>query len=192
LRFQIPKNQKGADFMHEKYSEELLCKHFGAPDGYTSVESVVIRLYTLLDGFDITTAGLYLYLRSWRSTREDTKGLVWHSREYMYAQTGIGRKAFDARLKTLIKYELVTPIQSPYAPNKQNFIIHDPLTRDEFIRKYPEAVEKFLQKVEEIEARNIADRQRREEIKRQKLIERVQSAQKGLDDDFFESIKPYL
>lgn len=178
--------------MHEKYSEELLCKHFGAPDGYTSVESVVIRLYTLLDRFDITTAGLYLYLRSWRSTREETKGLVWHSREYIYAQTGIGRKAFDARLEVLQKYDLVSLIKSPYAPNKHNFVIHDPLPRDEFIRKYPEAVEKFLQKVEEIEARNMADRQRREEIKRQKLIERVQAAQKGLDDDFFESIKPFL
>jgi hypothetical protein len=178
--------------MNEKYSEEILRKHFGAPDGYTSVESVVIRLYTLLDGFDITTAGLYLYLRSWRSMREDTKGLVWHSREYMYAQTGIKRKAFDARLKTLIKYKLVTPIPSPYASNKHNFIIHDPLTRDEFIRKYPQVVDKFLQKIEGIEARNMTDRQRREEIARQKLIEQVQSVQKGHDDDYFESILNYL
>lgn len=74
------------------------------------------------------------------------KGIVWHSREYLYAQSGLGRKSFNARIEVLKKYGLVDVVKSPMVPNKDYFVIHDPLSRDEFIAKYPDEVEKFLRK----------------------------------------------
>jgi hypothetical protein len=155
--------------------QDKLTKHFGDPNGFSRISNTLTRLYTQLEGFDATTVGLYAYLRSWRNTTDEKmKGIVWHSREYLYAQSGLGRKAFEARLKVLKKYGLVDVVKSPVVPNKDYFVVHDPLSRDEFIEKYPAEVEKFLKIVAEIEAKNEADREKRQQIARQKLAEDVQ------------------
>jgi replication initiation and membrane attachment protein DnaB len=155
--------------------KEKLTKHFGDPNGFSRISNTLTRLYTQLDGFDATTVGLYAYLRSWRNTRDEKmRGIVWHSREYLYAQSGLGRKAFEARLRVLKKYGLIDVVKSPVVPNKDYFVVHDPLTRDEFIEKYPAEVELFFKTAEEIEAKNLADREKRQQIARDKLAEVVQ------------------
>lgn len=176
-----------------EYTEEQLVKQFGDPSGFSRVSNTLVRLYTLLDGFDATTAGLYAYLRSWRNTSNpDMFGIVWHSREYLYAQSGLGRKAFDSRLAVLKKYGLVDVVKSPQVPNKDYFVIHDPLTRDEFIEKYPDEVKRFFEKVEAINSKAAADRERRQRFALEKLAEEVNqshlrrsalpSVQNGTDD----------
>lgn len=156
-------------------SQDKLKKHFGDPNGFSRISNTLTRLYTQLEGFDATTVGLYSYLRSWRNTTDEKmKGIVWHSREYLYAQSGLGRKAFESRLRVLKKYGLVDVVKSPVVPNKDYFVVHDPLSRDEFIAKYPVEVEQFYKIAEEIEAKNLADREKRQKIVRDKLAEEVQ------------------
>lgn len=158
-----------------KYTQDQLTKHFGDERGFSRISNTLTRLYTQLDGFDATTVGLYAYLRSWRNTSdEQMKGIVWHSREYLYAQSGLGRKSFNARIEVLKKYGLVDVVKSPMVPNKDYFVIHDPLSRDEFIAKYPDEVEKFFEKAEGIEAKIAADREKRQQIAREKLAEEIQ------------------
>jgi len=184
-------NEKGEIEM--EYSSEQLTKHFGDPTGFSRMSNTLVRLYPLLDGFDATTAGLYAYLRSWRNTTDPKMlGIVWHSRDYLQAQSGLGRKAFDSRLAALKKYGLVSVVKSPIVANKDHFVVHDPLTRDEFIVKYPKEVEAFFTKVDEINERTAADRERRKKIAEERLAEEVQlshlrraamsNVQKGTDD----------
>ncbi|PJN90592.1 hypothetical protein CVN76_09545 [Bacillus sp. mrc49] len=157
-----------------EYSPEQLMKHFGDPAGFSRMSNTLVRLYTLLDGFDVTTAGLYAYLRSWRNTtNEDMRGIVWHSREYLQAQSGLGRKAFDSRLRVLKECGLVAVIKSPVVANKDYFVVHDPLTRDEFIAKYPSEIKAFFTKVEEIQARIAEDREKRKKFFDDALAEEV-------------------
>jgi len=158
----------------ESFDDQLVFKHFGNERGFAHVLTSVLRLYTLLPEFDVTHAGLYAYFRSWRnSTDPERINLVWHSKQYMYAQSGLGRSAFDARLKVLIKYGLITPIKSELVPNKDIYYVHDPLTRDNFINQYREQVKEFFIKVEEIESITAADRERRKVVAEQKLTEEV-------------------
>ncbi|PQP85465.1 hypothetical protein CPT76_36270 [Paenibacillus sp. AR247] len=79
-------------------------------DSFTMVDDIVLRMYTLLDGFTVETAGLYAYLKSWRQNDPDHKfyNCVWLAREEIYAQTSIGRKPFDRHLKALKDCGLVT------------------------------------------------------------------------------------
>src|SRR5690554_4070496 len=121
-------------------NDELIKKHFGDEDGFSRVSNTLIRLYTLLDDFDVTTAGLYAYLRSWRNSdpKSEMYNTVWLSREYMYEQSGLKRKAFNKRLNVLRKYGLVSVVKSKTVANKDYFIVHDPLERDEFLRRFPE------------------------------------------------------
>jgi hypothetical protein len=102
------------------------------------------------------------------------KGIVWHSREYLYAQSGLGRKAFESRLNVLKKYGLIDVVKSPVVANKDYFVVHDPLSRDEFIEKYPTEVEQFFKEANGIEEKNMADREKRQQIARDKLAEEVQ------------------
>jgi hypothetical protein len=155
--------------------QDKLKKHFGDPNGFSRISNTLTRLYTQLEGFDATTVGLYAYLRSWRNTADEKmKGIVWHSREYLYAQSGLGRKAFESRLRVLKKYGLIDVVKSPMVPNKDYFVVHDPLSRDEFIAKYPVEVEIFFKAASEIEEKNLADREKRQRIARDKLYEEVQ------------------
>ncbi|MFE4524010.1 hypothetical protein ACFRCQ_18190 [Cytobacillus firmus] len=154
--------------------DQQIFKHFGNEKGFAHVLTSVLRMYTLLPDFDVTHAGLYAYFRSWRnSTDEDRLNLVWHSKQYMYAQSGLGRSAFDSRLKVLIKYGLITPIKSELVPNKDIYYVHDPLSRDKFLEVHKTHVETFFKKVEEIESITAVDRERRKSIARQKLTEDV-------------------
>jgi hypothetical protein len=156
------------------FDPDLLFKHFGKEDGYVHVLTSLYRLYTQLPDFDVTHAGLYGYFRSWRnSTDQDKLNTVWHSKKYMYAQTGLGRTAFNARLKVLIKYGLITPIESELVPHKQIYYVHDPLPRDQFIEKYSVYVNEFFEKAEKIEKENAEDRERRREIAMKKLKTKV-------------------
>ena len=155
-------------------NEELIKKHFGDKDGFSRVSNTLIRLYTLLDGFDVTTAGLYAYLRSWRHSKDPSShmyNVVWLSREYMYEQTGLGRRAFNSRLAALEKYGLVSVIKSKTIANKDYFIIHDPLDRDEFLQRFPEVAAKFIETAAEIEQKNA-------EFRRQQLAKEIEEARK--------------
>lgn len=151
----------------QKVSQELINKHFGIEGGGAMVKTSLVRLYTLLDGFDATHVGLYAYFRSWRnSSDEDRLNTVWHGKEYMQLQTGLGRTAFDSRLKKLVEVGLISEIPSSEVPNKKIYYVHDPLSRDEFIDKYPEAVAEFTKKVAELEEKN---RKNREDRRRRDL-----------------------
>jgi len=160
--------------VNEQFNPELIDRHFGFPGGGAMTRSSLVRLYTLIDGFDVTHVGLYAYFRSWRnSTDENRLHTVWHSKEYMYAQTGLGRSAFNSKLKKLIEVGLITELPSEVVPNKKVWYVFDPLSRDQFIEKYPDKVRAFFERAEEIEKENVKDRERRKEIAEQKLAGRV-------------------
>ncbi|MFL1665314.1 hypothetical protein [Bacillus cereus] len=183
-------------------SEEILMKHFGMHTGFSRVANSLVRLYTLLPGFNSDVVGLYAYMRSWRnSNSEDLLYTVWHCREYLQLQSGLGRKAFNNRLSVLQMYGLVEIKKSPQVANKDYFIVHDPLERDEFLVTYRQYVNGFLDKAAEIEARNKTDRERRYEKQRQKLYDdirmshearKVPSVQKEHSDSNTASITDYL
>ena len=159
-----------------EYSSEQLTKHFRRPVRLFRMSNTLVRLYPILEGFDATTAGLYAYMRSWRNSKEGDpmNGIVWHSRDYLQAQSGLGEKpSIQEELAVLKKYGLVSVVKSPTVANKDYFVVHDPLTRDEFIAKYPEEVEAFFIKVAEINARTVADRERRQKLADEKLAEEV-------------------
>lgn len=141
--------------MDQQISREFINKHFGIEGGGAMVKTSLVRLYTLLDGFDATHVGLYAYFRSWRNTtNEERLNTVWHGKEYMQLQTGLGRTAFNRRLKKLVEVGLITEIPSQENPMKKIYYVHDPLSRDEFIQKYPDAVEEYQKKVTELEKKN--------------------------------------
>ncbi|PEB48010.1 hypothetical protein CON65_09465 [Bacillus pseudomycoides] len=183
-------------------TEEVLMKHFGATEGFSRVSNSLVRLYTLLPGFNSDVVGLYAYMRSWRNTsNEDLLYTVWHSREYLQLQSGLGRKAFNTRLSVLVTYGLVETKKSPIVANKDYFIVHDPLERAEFLATYRQYVDEFLNKAAEIEARNKTDRERRYEKQRQRLYDdirisheakKVPSVQKEHSDNDGLSIMDYL
>jgi predicted transcriptional regulator len=95
--------------------------------------------------------------------------IVWHSREYMQLQSGLGRSAFDSRLKKLREVGLVDVKKSPTVPNKDYFIVYDPLDRDAFIKKYAAEVSDFFAKLEELEKRTQEDRDRRQRAELRKI-----------------------
>ncbi|GIO93545.1 hypothetical protein [Paenibacillus lactis] len=140
-------------------------------DSFTMVEDIVLRMYTLLDGFTIETAGLYAYLRSWRQNDPSHKlyRCVWLSREEIYAQTGIGRKPFDRHLKALTACGLVKTEKGRLRePNKQVFVVNEPLTEAEFRALYPEQIARFDAALQEYYGRRVADQARFEEKRKAK------------------------
>ncbi|PFW37663.1 hypothetical protein COL11_09900 [Bacillus anthracis] len=158
-------------------AEDTLKKHFGDPTGFSRVSNSLVRLYTLLPEFNSDVVGLYSYMRSWRNTNnEDLLHTVWHCREYLQLQSGLGRKAFNTRLKVLETYGLVEIKKSPMVANKDYFIVHDPLKRDEFLKIYQQYVDEFLEKATEIEARNKTYRERRYEEQRQRLYDDIRKS----------------
>ncbi|HDX9587941.1 TPA: hypothetical protein ROX98_000862 [Bacillus pseudomycoides] len=183
-------------------SEDILKKHFGDHTGFSRVANSLVRLYTLLPGFNSDVVGLYAYMRSWRnSSNEDLLYTVWHSRDYLQLQSGLGRKAFNTRLSVLVTYGLVEIKKSPQVANKDYFIVHDPLERDEFLETYRQYVDEFLDKAAEIETRNKTYRERRYEEQKQQLYEdirmshearKVPSVQKEQSDGDGVSIMDYL
>ncbi|MCU4820280.1 hypothetical protein OCA00_01315 [Bacillus cereus] len=194
----MKKETEDADIL----AEEILMKHFGMHTGFSRVANSLVRLYTLLPGFNSDVVGLYAYMRSWRnSNSEDLLYTVWHCREYLQLQSGLGRKAFNTRLKVLETYGLVEIKKSPRVANKDYFIVHDPLERDVFLETYRQYVDGFLDKAAEIEARNKTDRERRYEKQRQRLYDdirmshearKVPSVPKEHSDSDGESITDYL
>ncbi|HZG87297.1 hypothetical protein [Paenibacillus sp.] len=134
-------------------------KTLTANDSFQKAEYVVLRMYPLLDGFSVETAGLYIYLRSWRMNdpEDPMYGRVWLSREEIYAQTGIGRKVFERHLEVLQRYGLVGTEKSRVRTNKLNFIVKEPLTEAEFRIEYREALDRFTEKLREIQERNKKD-----------------------------------
>jgi|SRR5699024_6675456 len=156
-------------------NEDFIFKNFGVEGGGAMVKSSLVRLYTLIDGFDATHVGLYAYFRSWRnSTDKDRLNTVWHSKEYMQIQTGLGRKAFNSRLSKLVEVGLITEIPSQSNPMKKIYYVHDPLSRDEFIKKYPDEINRFAKKLEEMERKNNEYKERR----KQKELESIRKVQK--------------
>lgn len=140
-------------------------------DSFTMVEDIVLRMYTLLDGFTIETAGLYAYLRSWRQNEPSHKlyRCVWLSREEIYAQTGIGRKPFDRHLRALTECGLVRMEKGRLRePNKQVFVVNEPLTEAEFRALYPEQIARFDATLQEYYGRRAADQERFEEKRKAK------------------------
>lgn len=143
--------------MNDFQKQELIDRHFGWERGSSMVKTSLVRMYTQLPDFNTDVAGLYAFLRSWRNSKEDSDmhHAVWHSKDYLYAQSGLGRKAFASRLEVLERYNLVTVKKSPIIPNKDVIYVHDPLTRDEFAKAHPKVVDEFIQKAVGIEARNL-------------------------------------
>ncbi|WP_345242489.1 hypothetical protein [Pontibacillus salipaludis] len=160
--------------MNEQFDAELLGRHFGFPDGGAMTRSSLVRLYTLLEGFDVTHVGLYAYLRSWRnSTDEKRLNTVWHSKAYMQAQSGLGRTSFNSKLRKLIEVGLVSELDSEVVANKKIWYVHDPLSRDQFIERYPHLVAEFFKKAEQIEQSNTEDRERRKKLAEERLAEKI-------------------
>lgn len=149
-------------------------------DSFTKVDDIVLRMYTLLDGFTVETAGLYAYLKSWRQNDPNHKfyNCVWLAREEIYAQIGIGRKPFDRHLRALKDYGLVTIERKRLRePNKHLFVVNDPITEAEFRVRYPEAVAKFNDALQEYYGRRDADQAQLAEKKEQEeLIRYLQGA----------------
>jgi hypothetical protein len=162
--------------MNDFQKQELIDRHFGYQTGGAMVKTSLVRMYTQLPGFNTDVAGLYAFLRSWRNSKEDSDMFhaVWHSKDYLYIQSGLGRKAFASRLEVLERYNLVTVKKSTIIPNKDVIYVHDPLTRDEFAKAHPKVVEEFIQKAAGIEARNL-------EYRLSELLKIEQKAEKEAD-----------
>jgi hypothetical protein len=140
-------------------------RHFGHESGFIQVGHVVYRLYPLLDGFDITTAGLYSYLHSWRNTKEgyELYHCVWQNKDYMYRQSGLSRYKFNKHLKLLIEYGLIDERNSSKVPNKKIYEVLEPLSADVFMQKYSAEVQKFLDDIAVLNEANEQDRKSRQE-----------------------------
>ncbi|WP_066156299.1 hypothetical protein [Halalkalibacter krulwichiae] len=106
--------------------------------------------------------------------------IVWHSREFMQLQSGLGRSAFNSRLEKLREVGLVDVKKSPTVPNKDYFIVYDPLDRDAFIQKYGAEVSEFFAKLAELEKRTLEDRERRQRAELQKIQEEITLRNAGI------------
>ncbi|MGG1600962.1 hypothetical protein [Paenibacillus naphthalenovorans] len=127
-------------------------------DGFVQTDNIVFRLYPLLEGFTVETAGLYSYLKSWRyNSPGPMHHCVWLNRAEMYAQTGLGRRKFDGHIQTLGKYGLVTVEKSKQRANKDIFRVGEPLTEGEFRALYPAEIAAFAAELDAIYAVNKAD-----------------------------------
>jgi hypothetical protein len=128
-------------------------------NGFVQTPNTIIRLYTLLDGFDITTAGVYIFMRSWRNNDPSAEyhNCVWLSREEMAAQLGIGVDKLRVQIRKLTEYGLIEIRKSKSRANKDVFEVKEPLTEEQFREAYPDAIKKFESRLEEINARNKDD-----------------------------------
>lgn len=129
-------------------------------DGFVQTDNILYRLYPLLDGFTVETAGLYGYLKSWRNNTvgNDYYHCVWLSRAEMYAQSGLKRHSFDKHLDVLIRYSLVSIRKSAKRANKDIFEIHDPITEAEFRSTYADKIAELEKRLAEIYAANGKDK----------------------------------
>src|SRR5690625_845905 len=143
-----------------KLKADFIMKNFGVEGGMSVIRSSLVRLYTLLDGFDATHVGLYAYFRSWRNSSDESRlNTVWHGKDYMQLQTGLGVRAVNARLKVLVRVGLITEIPKSSNSQRMFYYVHDPLSRDQFIEKYPDEVREFARKREILANKNKENRE---------------------------------
>src|SRR5699024_11564582 len=74
----------------------------------------------------------------------------------------------------ILEVGLITEIPSQSNPMKKIYYVHDPLSRDEFIKKYPDEINRFAKKLEEMERKNNEYKERR----KQKELESIRKVQK--------------
>ncbi|MEZ2660597.1 hypothetical protein [Aneurinibacillus aneurinilyticus] len=128
--------------------------------GFTQVPNMILRMYTLLDGFDIEAAGMYAYLHSWRQNNPEHElyQCVWLTHEAMQIQAGIGRGKFDRLMGVLIKYGLVRKLKASNIPNKNVYEVLEPLSDDEFRARYTAEIAKFVERIDALQQKIEVDR----------------------------------
>jgi replication initiation and membrane attachment protein DnaB len=161
---------------------------------FTQVPNMVLRMYPLLDGFDIEASGLYAYLYSWRQNNlgHPLHNCVWLTHEAMQAQAGIGRGKFDRLMSVLIKYGLIRKLKATNIPNKNVYEVLEPLSDEEFRARYANEIIKFVEKIDALQRRIEVDRRqfaiKRVEWKERKIEkERVESVNGGMSTDELET-----
>ncbi|WP_223068098.1 hypothetical protein [Paenibacillus caui] len=78
-------------------------------EGFPRVPNIMYRMYPLLDGFTVETAGFYGYLRSWRQSNKDHAmfGKTWLNQQEMAVQSGLSPHKIRKHVKTLEMYGLL-------------------------------------------------------------------------------------
>jgi hypothetical protein len=162
--------------------------------GFTQVPNMVLRMYPLLDGFDIEATGLYAYLHSWKQNNSEHPlyNCVWLTHEAMQAQAGIGRGKFDRLMGVLIKYGLIRKLKATNIPNKNVYEVLEPLSDEEFRVKYADEIAKFKGKIDALQQRIEVDRRqfavKKVEWKEQQIEkERAESVNGGMSADELET-----
>lgn len=147
--------------------------------GFPKVDNALYRLYPLLDDFTLETTGVYGYIKSWRNNDDGHElfGYSYPTLADMEAQSGLSYHKLTKHIETLKRYDLVREHKSDIVPNKKIFETLEPLTEAEFRAKYPEAIERFEEKLERNKKRVIEDRERR----RKKRIE-TGKAETGINE----------
>lgn len=164
-------------------SMEEYRRYFGTPDAFIQQSYAINRLYIHLPDFDVYTTQLYSFLLTVRNGEAENEGTpqyhrVWMSHKKMQLLSGITRKPFERSIKTLEKHGLVTSYPSQKVPKGKEYVVHDPLTYDEFAQKYPEVIEEVVAKMDELEKENEVDRKRRDgrRKKRQETERKLEEA----------------
>ena len=136
-------------------------------DGFPRVPNIMYRMYPLLDDFTVETTGFYGYLLTWRQNKRDhvMYGKAWLNLDEMEAQTGISKYKIRKHTEVLIRYGLLRVTKSRRIPNKKIYEVLDPITEAEFRLSYSETIDRFGEKLLEIERGLEADRIRLAEIK---------------------------
>jgi hypothetical protein len=154
-------------------------------DGFPRVPNIIYRLYPLLDGFTVETAGFYAYLLTWRQHKPDhvMYGKAWLNLSEMEAQSGISKFKIRKHTEALVKYGLLKVTKSRQVANKKIYEFLEPLTEPEFRAHFAEQVAAFGRKLEAIESEVIADKQRlAEKMEAQKAGEPARSTILGYDN----------
>lgn len=134
--------------------------------GFPKVDNALYRLYPLLDDYTLETTAVYGYLRSWEQNKKDHKmyGKAWLTLAEMGALTGMSYYLLRKHINILVKYELIEEEKSDMVRNKSIFHTKEPLTEEQFREKYPDAIEKLKVRLDVVQEKLRADRERRRSV----------------------------
>lgn len=107
-------------------------------DGFARMPNILFRMYPLLDGFTLETAGLYGYLLSCRQNKVDHAmyGMAWLRQADITAETGMSAYKIRQHTDVLRRYGLLNVKKSDRIANKLVYEPLEPLRYEEFRRTY--------------------------------------------------------
>jgi hypothetical protein len=132
-------------------------------DKYVRLPKALLKLYTLLPGFDNDCAVVHATLCDYVN---EEYGYAWPSRYQLAMDCNISLRKLDKCLKTLAHYELITKKRG--INNSNQYFVHEPLTVGEFFAKYPTAREEYEEREKKRDQYRSADKERIRQWRAQK------------------------